>query len=191
MKGFQIQSAIRAIPWELADVERTCLTQFGVSSEVSSPHAHIDNASSASRVIGAASASNGKPQKQVEEPCQLTSGHIQLTSVESTIDTPRRKPEAVDKCAKNTAISTIRKGNKQDGVLLRKITDATLLPLTGLARHMRKPRQLDHRLRILEELEATKSKYLTTEQASKGMGMGIPSQESSRICDPSAKRQKT
>lgn len=189
MKGFQIQNAIRAIPWELPDVERMCLTPFGVSSEASSPHTQIDNSSSTSAVMGAAPASGSKPEKQVEEPCQLTSGHIQPTSVESTIDTPGRKPEALGQCAKTTAISTIRKGNKQDGVLLRKITDATLLPLNGLGRHMRKPRQPGHRVRILEELNATKAKFLATEQ--KNMGIGIPSQESLRVRDSSAKRQKT
>ena len=188
MKGFQIQNAIRAIPWELPDVERKCLSPFGVSGEASSPQSQVDNASSIDGVMGAASIGDTKPEKQVDKPCQLASGYIPHKAVESTIDTPEWGPGALNNCTLNTAISAIRQGTMQDGVLLRKLTDATLLPLTGLAKHMRKPRKHDHRVRILEELKATKSKFLTAEP--ERMGMGYASQENLRMRDSSAKRQR-
>lgn len=192
MRSFQVQNEIRAIPWELPDVEHVELHRPAVADDVLDSGHNTGNVCPTNCALAADFtssalhfASTSKRATKEQKMTALPRDDSPLPSSMIT-DTMEGKPVAEDDCLRGTIVKR-REGKERNSSY--KITDATFLPLTGLDKHLKKTRQLNHRVRILEELKATNSRFLETNPES--LRTNFPSLDTVRMPESTAKRQKT
>lgn len=176
MQGFHVQEQFRPIPWEIPQLECVDLDRHNSQSGISMSGCMTTNASPASSCTEEQSHFFNKtytPKRSSilaseEVPSQLPPDVlkpevlIDLTPADS-LDT--RKSTDDERLTNNEDVSIKKKSvqqlSRQRTGSSPKVLDIAFLPLTGLGRHLKQSREKDQRMRVLEELKSTNSKFLS------------------------------
>lgn len=189
MESFQVQDEIRAIPWELPDVEGVGAHQPAAVDQVPNLGCGRENAFLGINSTERIPEPNGDGRPREQTTSGLSHDDGPLVSFVGTGGTMAENSVGEDSFTKATTETVVGRGKRQERGCSLSTSGAKFLSLTDLNRHLKKPRQLNHQMHIPEELKVTKSKFLDI--APEGIATNTLSVGISQKSKSSAKRQKT